>query len=145
MTIHTIGFGKKSAEKFFGILRRAGIKRLVDIRRSNKSLLAGFTMQRDLPFYLKELCGAEYVYELRLAPSEELFHAYRAGKVPWAKFERRFKAELAERRVERAISRSLFDVPAVLLCSEPTPEECHRRLVAEYLRDKWGGVEIKHL
>ncbi|HHN66515.1 MAG TPA: DUF488 family protein, partial [Thermopetrobacter sp.] len=32
-----------------------------------------------------------------------------------------------------------------LLCSEDSPHHCHRRLVAEYLRDKWGDVEIIHL
>jgi uncharacterized protein (DUF488 family) len=25
-----------------------------------------------------------------------------------------------------------------LLCSEPMPENCHRRLVAEYLQRKWA-------
>jgi uncharacterized protein (DUF488 family) len=33
----------------------------------------------------------------------------------------------------------------VLLCSEPTAEHCHRRLVLEYLRDKWGDLTITHL
>ena len=145
MTIYTIGFARKSAGEFFNILRGAGIRRLVDIRRSNKNLYAGFTMQRDLPFYLRELCGAEYVYELRLAPSEELFLAAKSSDLPWPEFERRFNAEIAERRIESVVSPGLFDAPTVLLCSESTPEECHRRLVAEYLRDKWGGVEIIHL
>jgi uncharacterized protein (DUF488 family) len=39
----------------------------------------------------------------------------------------------------------LFAVPAVLLCSEPTAEHCHRRLVVEYLQAKWGDVKCTHL
>lgn len=34
---------------------------------------------------------------------------------------------------------------ACLLCSEDKPHQCHRRLVAEYLKDHWGDVEIDHL
>lgn len=143
--IYTIGCTRKSAEEFFGILRRNGIKRLVDIRLRNTSLYAGFTLARDLPFFLKELCGADYVHELRLAPTDRLLDDARQGRIDWPEYERQFTALLAERKVETAISRSLFDVPTVLLCAEPTPDQCHRRLVAEYLRDRWGGVEIVHL
>jgi hypothetical protein len=51
---------------------------------------------------------------------------------------------LAARQVENTIPGDVID-GACLLCSEATPEHCHRRLVAEYLRDPWGGLEIKHL
>jgi hypothetical protein len=30
------------------------------------------------------------------------------------------------------------------VCSEETPDHC-RRLVAEYLKEKWGNLEIVHL
>ena len=26
-----------------------------------------------------------------------------------------------------------------------TPRQCHRRLVVEYLQQKWGGIEVAHL
>ena len=32
-----------------------------------------------------------------------------------------------------------------LLCSEDKPHHCHRRLVAEYLKDHWGDIEIAHI
>ena len=48
MEVFTIGFTKKNAEQFFGILRRNGIKRLVDVRLNNVSQLAGFTKRDDL-------------------------------------------------------------------------------------------------
>jgi DNA-binding HxlR family transcriptional regulator len=32
-----------------------------------------------------------------------------------------------------------------MLCSEHTAEDCHRRLVLEYLQQYWRGVIIRHL
>jgi hypothetical protein len=52
---------------------------------------------------------------------------------------------MEERRIEHAFGRDLLDRPTVLLCSEPEPDCCHRRLVAEYLRARWGDLAIVHL
>jgi len=145
MQVFTIGFAKKTAPEFFGALRRARIKRLVDIRLNNTSQLAGFTKRDDLPFFLKELCGAEYVHEPLLAPTQDIIDAYKKKKGGWEEFERRFLALMAERRIEEAIDRKLFDGPTVLLCSEPAADHCHRRLVLEYLNEKWGDMEVSHL
>jgi len=143
--IYTIGFTKKRAEQFFDALKRAGIKRLIDIRLNNSSQLAGFAKQDDLAFFLREICGAEYIHQLILAPTKEILDGYKKNKLTWEEYERRFKSLLDERKVEEKIDRELFCVPTVLLCSEPKPEKCHRRLVAEYLRDKWVDVRVSHL
>jgi len=140
--LHTIGFTQHSAAEFFGKLRAAGIERLVDVRLNNVSQLAGFAKRGDLEFFLRELCGAEYVHELRLAPRDEDLKAYRGGKMSWAEYEAVYLATLRERRAE---TMERFDKRSVLLCSEATPEQCHRRLAAEYLRETWGDVEIVHL
>jgi uncharacterized protein (DUF488 family) len=145
MEVYTIGFAQKSADEFFGALRQAGIKRLLDVRLHNSSQLAGFTKKSDLPFFLKEICGAEYVHEPMLAPSQELFDYYKKQKGTWEEYERRFLALMAERKVEEKIDPSIFEVPTVLLCTEPTAERCHRRLVLEHLQSKWGDIEMVHL
>jgi uncharacterized protein (DUF488 family) len=145
MELCTIGFTKKSAADFFGALRGAKIERLIDVRLNNVSQLAGFTKKNDLAFFVRELVGAEYVHELRLAPRDEDLVAYRAGKLTWVDYEQSYAALLRERKVEKTIPRSLLEVRAVLLCSEATPEHCHRRLAAEYLAAKWGGITIRHL
>jgi uncharacterized protein (DUF488 family) len=145
MEVYTIGFTKKSAETFFGILKRVGIRRLIDIRLNNKSQLAGFTKQDDLRYFLKELCGAEYIHEPMLAPTDEILNSYKKKKIGWEEYEKRFLDLLAERKVEEKINRVLFDIPTVLLCSEATPEQCHRRLTAEYFARRWNGLEILHL
>src|SRR5579871_4341856 len=137
MEVFTIGFTKKTAEQFFGLIRRKGIKRLLDVRLNNISQLAGFAKRDDLGFFLREICGAEYVHEPLLAPTQEMLDAYKKEKGDWADYEQKFLALMTERKVEDRIDRSLFSTPTVLLCSEPTAEHCHRRLVVEYLQQKW--------
>lgn len=145
MEVYTIGFTKRTAAEFFGALKRAGVKRLLDVRLNNSSQLAGFTKKDDLPFFLKEICGAEYVHEPLLAPTQELLKDYRKKNGSWQEYERRFVQLMGQRKIEEKIDRRLFDVPTVLLCSETTAEHCHRRLVVEYLGKKWGGVKAVHL
>jgi hypothetical protein len=125
-------------------LKDAGIGGLLDVRLNNASRLAGFARRADLPFFLKELCGAEYLHEPRLTPTREILDAYRKGG-GWPNYERAFLGLLRERRVEETLDRSLFEVPTVLLCSEASAEHCHRRLVLEYLDREWGGIRAVHL
>jgi len=143
--IYTIGFTKKSAKQFFDILKGTGIKRLIDIRLNNSSQLAGFAKQDDLAFFLKEICGAEYTHVPMLSPTKEIMDGYKKKKIAWEEYERRFKSLLDGRRAAELLDKGLFDIPAVLLCSEAKPDRCHRRLVAEYLKEKWGDVTITHL
>ncbi len=145
MDVYTMGFTKKSAEEFFSKLKKAGIRRLLDIRLHNSSQLAGFAKKDDLAFFLKEICGAEYVHMPILAPTEEILDDYKKKKIMWDAYEKRFTTLLNERRIAKLLDKDLFVVPSVLLCSEPKPEKCHRRLVAEYLQSKWGNVVVRHL
>jgi uncharacterized protein (DUF488 family) len=145
MEIYSIGFTKKTARQFFETLRNAGIRRLIDVRLNNTSQLAGFAKRDDLEFFLRKICGAEYVHEPLLAPTQEMLVAYKKGKGAWEEYERRFLALMKEREIERNLDRALFEIPSVLLCSEETAEHCHRRLVLEYLAEKWGEIKIVHL
>lgn len=145
MKIFTIGFTKKSAETFFTRLREAQIKRLIDVRLNNISQLAGFTKKDDLRFFTSEICKVEYVHAPLLAPTAEILDPFKKAKNgDWPLYEKQFLDLMRERRIEEAMPRDLID-GGCLLCSEETPHHCHRRLVAEYLNDKWGGVEIEHL
>jgi uncharacterized protein (DUF488 family) len=145
MEIYSIGFTQKTAEQFFSLLKSAGIRRLLDVRLNNISQLAGFAKRQDLPFFLKEICHAEYRHEPLLAPTQDILDRYKKKKGSWPEYESKFLALLAERKVEKSLDRSLFSVPTVLLCSEPTPERCHRRLVLEYLTEKWRDLHAIHL
>lgn len=142
--IFTIGFTKKSAERFFTELQRAQVKRLIDVRLNNSSQLAGFAKKDDLAYFLNAICGIEYVHLPTLAPTAALLDAFKKRKGDWNVYQRAFLDLMAERRVEDTIPRELMD-RACLLCSEDRPDHCHRRLVAEYLQHKWGNIAIQHL
>ncbi len=143
MKLFTIGFTKKSAESFFTTLKNASVARLVDIRLNNVSQLAGFTKKNDLRYFLKEICGIDYVHCEQFAPTQEIMDEYKKDGASWSNYERKFLKLMTSRRVENTDKRLLNG--ACLLCSEARPEYCHRRLVAEYLRAAWGDVEVVHL
>jgi uncharacterized protein (DUF488 family) len=145
MEICSIGFTQKTAEQFFTLLRQAGIRQLLDVRLNNVSQLAGFTKREDLRFFLKEICGADYRHEPLLAPTQEMLDEYKKSKGPWPEYETKFLSLMAHRNIEDRLDRAWFSARTALLCSEPTAEHCHRRLVLEYLRDKWGDLTITHL
>jgi uncharacterized protein (DUF488 family) len=144
MKLYTIGFTKKSARTFFGLLQESGAQRLVDVRLNNVSQLAGFAKRDDLTYFLAELCGMTYRHELQLAPTQSMLDGYKKHGGSWADYERRFLDLIADRQIEAEFPRELFD-NCVLLCSEATPHQCHRRLVAEYLAERWSDMAIEHL
>ena len=144
MRLMTIGFTKKSARQFFGMLRTAGVRRVADVRLNNVSQLAGFAKRKDLEYFLDAICGIGYVHLPDLAPTRELLDAFKKYGGDWATYETEFLNLMTRRRVEETVSPALLD-GACLLCSEDKPDHCHRRLVAEYLDRHWGGVDIRHL
>jgi uncharacterized protein (DUF488 family) len=145
MEIFTTGFTQKTAATFFETLKKAGIRQLLDIRLNNSSQLAGFAKRPDLAYFLNEICAAAYLYEPLLAPTQEILDRYRKEKKGWPNFEKEMLVLLSERKIEEKIDPALFEKPTVLLCSELTAEHCHRRLVAEYLQQHWGNIQITHL
>jgi uncharacterized protein (DUF488 family) len=56
---------------------------------------------------------------------------------------------MKERGVPEKLDTTCLSSNVALLCSEPGPEKCHRRLVADLLASHWSeqgdGVEIRHL
>lgn len=144
INIFTIGFTKKSAEKFFTKLKETGVKRIIDVRLNNVSQLAGFAKRDDLRYFLKTICSIDYIHMPELAPTKEILDEYKKNKGDWSLYEKRFTALLAERQIEITMSKNTLN-GGCLLCSEEKPDNCHRRLVAEYLNDKWRNIEIRHI
>lgn len=144
MRLYTIGFTKKSANMFFGLLQKSGVERLVDVRLNNVSQLAGFAKRDDLAYFLAEICGMDYRHELQLAPTKSMLDDYKKHGARWDDYEKSFIDLITERQIEDRIAPSLLD-NSVLLCSEATAHHCHRRLVAEYLASRWDDVTVEHL
>lgn len=121
------------------------MKRLVDVRLNNVSQLAGFTKRDDLRYLTRTICGINYLHLPELAPTADILDPYKKQKSgDWDLYERQFIDLMKNRRVEETIRPELLD-GGCLLCSEEKPHHCHRRLVAEYLKEKWGTVEIEHI
>jgi len=143
--LRTIGFTRKSAKEFFEILRAAGTQRVVDVRLNNVSQLAGFSKKGDLEYFLRQILGIGYVHLPILAPTQEILDAYKKRRGDWSVYERQFLGLMRTREIEKRVDPALLD-GGCLLCSEDQPHHCHRTLVAEYLRQKWGAaVQIEHL
>ena len=144
MPLYTIGFTEKSAEEFFTLLQKAKVRRVLDIRLNNRSQLAGFSKSRDLAYFLRVIGGIEYRHVENMAPTAEMLESYRGAKAKWPEYETTFRALLEERELARSVQPAELS-GACLLCSEHTPEHCHRRIVAEYLREHFPEIEIVHL
>lgn len=145
ITLYTIGFTKKSAEHFFNLLRDNNVKQLVDVRISNNSQLAGFAKGKDLEFFVNEICHIPYKHITDFAPSKELLDQWHKQEVSWDEYQNIYTGMLKERNILRKYGVKCFD-GSCFLCSEDTPEQCHRRLLAEYMeKNSKEQVKIIHL
>ena len=143
MKIYTIGFTKTTAENFFKRIKKSGARNIIDVRLNNVSQLAGFAKRDDLKYFSSTICGVGYQHAPKLAPTKEMLDNYKKHKGSWEDYEEKFLDLMAKRKIEEVDSKKLDG--ACLLCSEDKPHHCHRRLVAEYLNDKWGDIDIIHL
>ncbi|MGC1619416.1 MAG: DUF488 domain-containing protein [Candidatus Acidiferrum sp.] len=144
----TIGFAGKTAEEFFHLLEEAQVEKLIDIRLNRGGQLSGFAKHPDLEYFLQKVARIGYFHEPQFAPTSELLDTYRETK-DWPTYELGFLALMKERGIPQALDVAAWSPRAALLCSEPGPEKCHRRLVADLLAAHWRGqghsVEIRHL
>lgn len=145
MKLYTIGFTQKSAREFFNKIKSNKIELLLDIRLNNVSQLAGFAKGKDLEYFLNEICNCKYEHLISFAPTKELLENYRAKKISWSEYEKTFNNILMNRQIEKDFTKYLNYENVCLLCTEPTADQCHRRLVAEYLKAKLPNIEIIHI
>jgi uncharacterized protein (DUF488 family) len=141
--VSTIGFTKTTAEGFFERLLTAGVKKVMDVRLHNTSQLAGFAKANDLEYFLKKVGAVKYTHQPLLAPTDAMLNEYKKNKGDWRVYEEHFLKLMAERQIENHFKPEMFD-GVCLLCSEATPHRCHRRLVCEYLNEKWPGTLVVH-
>lgn len=146
MKLYTMGFTQKTAECFFGLIREYDISMLVDIRLNNRSQLAGFTKGDDLQYFLRELCHCAYSHRQDFAPTKELLDDYKKGRISWDDYVSRYIPMMDS---NHAVDNFMHDFGeyehVLLLCSEPTPEHCHRRLLAEMITGIYSEIELMHI
>lgn len=142
--LFTIGFTNKSAAQFFDLLKKNKVAAIVDTRVNNVSQLSGFAKGADLAFFAKEICHIGYAHNLDFAPTKDLLSDYRNHKIDWKKYEAEYLNLLDLRQLKKHVNIEKLHENC-LLCSEHTPEKCHRRLLAEYFKAARNDVEIVHL
>lgn len=147
MTLYTIGFTQKSAKQFFDLIKRNSIEILLDIRLNNKSQLAGFTKGDDLPYFLSEICHCEYKHCLQYAPTKDILDNYKKKRITWDEYVERYTTLMNSRANYRNFTNEFTAFNSIcLLCSEPTPEHCHRRLIAEMIANTAPKeIVVKHI
>lgn len=143
--LYTIGFTKKSAEVFFGLLQKNQVEVLIDVRLNNTSQLAGFSKYPDIKFFLDKICGIEYISDTKFAPEEWILKDYKAKKITWEKYVIYFNEIMERRNIMEYIKLNysiLANKRICLLCSEEKSVNCHRRLIAERFKDIYGAKII---
>ena len=78
-----------------------------------------------------------------LAPSWQLLQDYKNGKVDWDGYTRQYVTQLDALGVEK-IAPMLKD-GAVYLCFEGKDKNCHRHLLAKWVRENIAGVETEEV
>jgi len=141
MRLFTIGFTKQFAEEFFACLLKAGVRRVFDVRLNNTSQIAGFAKARDLEYFLHAIAGIDYVHITDFAPTQDIIDDFKKRKGSWVEYEGKFRDLTADRGIADTAANALRENDC-LLCSEHTPEHCHRRLVAEHLHEQPSNIEV---
>ena len=143
-TLFTIGFTKKNAKEFFGLIKKNEISLLVDVRLNNQSQLAGFTKKNDLMYFLETICNCSYIHKSQWAPNEQILKDYKNKIITWNDYDKKYISLLEARNIEQYFSPEKYN-NSCLLCSEPEPTQCHRRLLAEFFQKKNPNITINHL
>lgn len=144
--IFTIGFTKKSAKEFFTLLEKNNVACVVDVRLNNTSQLAAFSKFPNIKFFLNRISRINYIHDTKFAPTKNILHDYKKKLITWQEYEIQFEEIMAARNIEDYILKNYSDAENFcLMCSEPTAENCHRRLVAEKFAKIFKGVSVINL
>lgn len=141
--LYSIGYEKASLADFLATLTRAGVMTVIDVRDLPLSRRAGFS-KRQLQAAV-EGAGLTYVHLRALGTPPEGREANR--RRAWDRFWRIVEDKLATAEAEIDLQRAAeiaLASPSCLLCYEADWHICHRRRVAEMLRDR-HGLELQHL
>lgn len=145
ISLFTIGFTQKSAERFFELLATNSVKRVIDTRLNNTGQLAGFSKRDDLQYFCRTILSTEYIHWQESAPEDAMLRAYKNKEITWTDYASEYVSMLERRKVENCLS-LVAGGGACLLCSEAKPHHCHRSILADYLNKKSGGaIAVQHL
>ena len=85
MKLFTIGYAQKSAKELFDLLRRNGVKKVIDIRLKNANSYCFYTHKRDFAFLLN-LANIAYEHKEKWAPGEGLLEGFKKKRISWSEY-----------------------------------------------------------
>jgi uncharacterized protein (DUF488 family) len=140
--VWTIGHGTRPVEELVSMIREAGVRTLVDVRR--------FPGSRHTPQFNKPVLtsvldegGITYRHAVELGgrlagePGEDVFSCLRVAAF------RSYAARMGTERWQNALAAALAEPAPCFMCSETLWWRCHRRLIAELLHAR--GEQLVHL
>lgn len=144
--IYTIGFTKKNAEQFFGLLETNNINLVLDIRLNNTSQLAGFAKYPDIKYFLKRISDIEYIHDQMFSPEDNTLKKYKKSEINWDEYKLEFEDTMNGREITNHIKTNYGKYNNIcLLCSESSANQCHRTLVAEKFKKVFQDLTIINL
>jgi len=143
MNVFTLGRGNRSHDETVAALRQAGVEQVIDVRP--RQAAGNLLLPGEFLFSLWEFEGKRYRHEPVLVPSAELWRDLKSNGCRWDEFVRRFLLLIEGRGIEHTFTDETFRTPTALLGGRKKPDQCHRRLVLDYLRGKGLKIEPVHL
>jgi uncharacterized protein (DUF488 family) len=143
-TLWTIGYQQLWPDALVAELEAAGIQRVLDVRLRPQSRRPGMSKTK-LALALAEH-GIAYEHRRELGTPLEIRGLFRAGHLEEAAAVYRAHAEAHAAPELDALAAELDGGPATaLLCLEANPAACHRRVVAELVGERVGGLVVVDL
>jgi uncharacterized protein (DUF488 family) len=138
MKVFTVGYGGRSKEEFLSLIKSNGINTVVDIRLRPDRARIGFwskakTSDKGIEGWLSQ-AGIRYKSFIELG---NIFLDYHDWHERYEKLMNSCGGLLTQQLVN-------IPGPICLLCAERIVEECHRKLVADFLASHYGA-EVHHL
>jgi uncharacterized protein (DUF488 family) len=139
--VHTVGHSTRPLDELVAILRDAGVRTLVDVRRHPVSRRHP-QFGRDALAAGLGRAGIAYVHEVDLGGHRE--PRPDSSNTAWRNPAFRGYADhMASPEFQRALGRVAALSGAAVMCAEALPERCHRQLLADALVCR--GVTVRHL
>lgn len=130
-------------EKFFPFIHKEGVKKIWDVRRSPNGQYGSF-FDTEILKWCCEHDNIKFEWRLDLAPETEVFTACNHDKWDLLTYGKAYFTPQVLEALNQVKSAEELDGTAIL-CAEQGLYNCHRVLIAEYLKARFAEIEIKHL
>jgi uncharacterized protein (DUF488 family) len=136
-SLFTAGYSGHDRESFLNKLRSHRIEAIVDVRRNPVSRKPGFSRRALADSLVSN--GLEYWHLRELGVPGDLRDELKRGGCDLAEYLERFRDYLRSQEAAMALLNEwAMRQRCCLLCVESRPEDCHRSVIAEVMKDEFG-------